>query len=59
LRRERPRHWFFRWTSRLFMLGITLVYVVIVYFSQFAAWEGIGSLYEQHAFMLPVPFLSM
>src|SRR5262249_12233542 len=23
IRRETPRHWFFRWTSRLFMLGVT------------------------------------
>jgi len=59
LHRETPRHWFFRWTSRLFMLGMTLFYVVIVYFSQYAAWEGIWSLYEQHAFLLPVPFLAM
>ena len=59
LRRETPRHWFFRWTSRLFVVAVTLVYVVIVYFSQFAAWEGIWSLYEQHAFLLPVPFMSM
>jgi hypothetical protein len=59
LNRPEPRHWFMRWTSRLFMLGVTLVYVVIVYFSQYAAWEGIASLYEQHAFLLPVPFLSM
>jgi hypothetical protein len=59
LRRKTPRHWFFRWTSRLFMLSVTLLYVVIVYFSQYAAWEGIWSLYEQHAFLLPVPFFSM
>lgn len=59
LRRTTPRHWFFRWTSRLFMLGVTLLYVVIVYFSQYAVWEGIWSLYEQHAFLLPVPFAGM
>ncbi|HZZ77558.1 MAG TPA: hypothetical protein VFE62_03510 [Gemmataceae bacterium] len=59
LRRKTPRNWFFRWTSRFFMLAVTFVYVVIVYFSQFAAWEGIWSLYEQHAFLLPVPFLAM
>jgi hypothetical protein len=59
IRRKTPRHWFFRWTSRLFMLGVTFFYVIIVYFSQYAAWEGIWSLYEQHAFLLPVPFLSM
>jgi hypothetical protein len=58
-RRQTPRHWFFRLTSRLWMLPTAAIYVVIVFFSQYAAWEGIGSLYEQHAFMLPVPFMGM
>jgi len=59
LRRETPRLWLSRWTSRLFMLGVALLYAVIVFFSQYAAWEGVWSLYEQHAFLLPVPFLAM
>jgi hypothetical protein len=41
------------------MLSVVWIYVLIVYFSQYAAWEGVWSLYEQHAFLLPVPFLSM
>jgi hypothetical protein len=57
LRRTTPRHWFFRWTARLAMVAITVFYAIIVYFSQYLAWEGIWSLYEQHAFLLPVPFL--
>jgi hypothetical protein len=57
LRRTTPRHWFFRWTARLVMLGVTVFYAVLVYFSQYLAWHGISSLYEQHAFLLPVPFL--
>jgi hypothetical protein len=59
LRRTTPRNWFFRWTARFAMLGVTVLYAVIVYFSQYAAWEGIWSLYEQHAFLLPVPFLGL
>jgi hypothetical protein len=59
LRRKMPRNFVFRWSARLFMLAVTVLYVVIVYFSQFAAWGGIWSLYEQHAFLLPVPFFSM
>lgn len=58
-RRETPRNWFFRWTGRLAMIPVVLLYVVIVYFTQFTAWDGIYSLYEQHAFLLPVPFLGM
>jgi hypothetical protein len=58
-RRDQPRHWFFRWTSRLAMISTGLAYALIVFFTQYTAWQGIWSLYEQHAFMLPVPFLNM
>ena len=56
-RREQPRHWFFRWTSRLALLPVVAIYVLIVYFTQYVSWYGGLSLYEQHAFLLPVPFL--
>jgi hypothetical protein len=56
-RRDLPRHWFFRWTTRLAMLPVAAIYVIFVFFAQYTAWEGILSLYEQHAFLLPVPFL--
>lgn len=58
-RREVPRHWFFRWTGRLWLVPIGLLYALIVFFTQFTAWQGIWSLYEQHAFLLPVPFVNM
>ncbi|WP_422929897.1 hypothetical protein [Singulisphaera sp. PoT] len=58
-RREAMRHWFFRWTGRLIMLPVGLIYAVIVFLTQYTAWRGIWSLYEQHAFLLPVPFLNM
>jgi hypothetical protein len=58
-RQPARRHWFFRWTSRLWMVPTAALYVVIVFFSQYAAWEGVWSLYEQHAFLLPVPFLGL
>ncbi len=58
-RRATPRHWFFRWTSRLGMVPVALAYVVIVFFTQYGAWGGIWSLYEQHALLLPVPFPGM
>jgi hypothetical protein len=31
-------------------------YVLIVFFTQFTSWTGVWSLYEQHAFLVPVPF---
>jgi hypothetical protein len=58
-RRPAPRHWFFRWTGRLAMIPVVLLYVLIVFFTQYAAWGGVWSLYEQHAFLLPVPFAGM
>jgi hypothetical protein len=58
-RRERPRHWFFRTLGRLAILPAALLYVLIVFLSQYTSWGGVASLYEQHAFLLPVPFLNM
>jgi hypothetical protein len=58
-RRRMPRSWFWRWPSRLAMLPVVLVYVVIVYFTQYLSWYGVWSLYEQHAFLVPAPFLGM
>jgi hypothetical protein len=58
-RRQAPRHWFFRWTGRLPLLPVAGFYVLIVFFTQYTSWHGVWSLYEQHAFLVPVPFLSM
>jgi hypothetical protein len=43
--------------GRLAMPPIAAAFVVIVFFSQYAAWGGVWSLCEQHAFLLPVPFV--
>jgi hypothetical protein len=58
-RREEPRHWLWRTAARLLMVPAALAYVGIVYFTQFTSWYGIASLYEQHAFLVPVPFLGL
>jgi len=57
--RTEPRHWFFRWTGRFPMLPVAAFYVLIVFFSQYTNWTGVWSLYEQHAFLVPVPFLGV
>ncbi|MEX2111828.1 MAG: DUF4013 domain-containing protein [Pirellulales bacterium] len=57
--RRSSRPWFWRWPSRLAMLPVVLVYVVIVYFTQYLSWYGVWSLYEQHAFLVPAPFLGL
>ena len=58
-KRTEPRHWFVRWTGRFAMLPVTFLFVIIVFFTQYLAWGGVWSLYEQHAFLLPVPFVGM
>jgi hypothetical protein len=58
-RRDLPRHWFFRYLGRLAIVVAALFYVLIVFFAQYTSWGGLWSLYEQHAFLLPVPFLNM
>jgi hypothetical protein len=59
VQRKTPRHWFFRWTGRLPFLPAAGFYVLIVFFTQYTSWNGVWSLYEQHAFLVPVPFFGM
>ena len=58
-RRDLPRHWFFRLLGRLAILVVAVFYVLVVFISQYTSWGGVWSLYEQHAFLLPAPFLNM
>jgi hypothetical protein len=58
-RRTNRRHWFFWVTGPLPMLAVALAYVVVLFYSQYIGWEGVWNLYEQHAFLLPVPFMGM
>jgi hypothetical protein len=58
-RRTRPRGWLFRWTARIPMLPAAAFYVLIVFFTQYTSWNGVGSLFEQHAFLVPAPFFGM
>jgi hypothetical protein len=58
-RRDAARHWLWRVSGRLAMLPVVVVYVAIVYFTQYLSWYGVWSLYEQHAFLVPVPFLGL
>src|SRR6185312_11929353 len=57
-RRAGARHWLLRAFGRLAIVPITALYVLVVVVAQYTSWYGVWSLYEQHAFLLPVPFLS-
>lgn len=58
-RRYHPRHWTFRTLGRMAIGPVALFYVLVVILAQYTSWLGIWSVYEQHAFLLPVPFLTM
>jgi hypothetical protein len=50
--------WLFRWAGRLSVIPIVIAYVFVVFLSQHLGWKGVTTLYEQHAFLLPVPFVA-
>lgn len=51
------RHWAWRGLARLGMLPAAAAYVLILFGTQYTSWGGAWSLYEQHAFLIPAPFL--
>jgi hypothetical protein len=56
-RRQTQRNAFFAVTAFLWMIPTTAIYVIFVFLTQYTSWKGFASLYEQHAFLLPVPFI--
>jgi hypothetical protein len=58
MKREKPRNFFLRWFIRFLIVPVVFAYVLVVFTSQHIGWSGIASLFEQHAFLLPVPFIS-
>ncbi len=57
-RRREPRFWLFRWMGRFAVIPVVVAYVFAVWISQHLGWGGVSTLYEQHAFLLPVPFVA-
>ncbi len=53
------RHWIFRVLGRMAIVVAAVLYVLVVFLAQYTSWGGASSLYEQHAFLLPVPFFNM
>lgn len=56
---EKPRLFLFRWLARLAALPVILFYIFILFFTQYTSFLGPASLLEQHAFLVPIPFLSL
>lgn len=59
IRREQPRFVLSRWSARLLAVPVVGFYVVFVYLSQYYSWDGVYSLLEQHAFMVPAPLMGL
>ncbi len=47
-----------RWIVRLMMPAVVGVYLLFVYVSQYTSWDGLATWVQQHAILIPVPFLS-
>jgi hypothetical protein len=55
---EQPRFFLFRWISRMALVPIAAIYALFVFLTQYFCWYGSWSLFEQHAVLVPTPFLS-
>ena len=54
-----PSGWgtFSRWTVRLTMPWVVGLYLTFVYVSQYTSWDGLATWFQQHAILIPVPFV--
>lgn len=50
--------WTSRWMARLLMPPVVGVYLLFVYLSQYVSWDGLQTWVQQHAVLVPVPFVS-
>jgi hypothetical protein len=56
---QKPRLFLVRWLSRLAAIPVVLFYILVLFFTQYTSFLGPASILEQHAFLLPVPFLAL
>ncbi|HEV3138817.1 MAG TPA: hypothetical protein VGZ26_12960 [Pirellulales bacterium] len=56
LRREQRAGFLWRWSARLLLGPLLVVYVFLLFFTQFIGQHGKGVLFEHHAFLVPAPF---
>lgn len=60
LQREPGTRWWHRvtrWTFRLLSIPVVLTYLFFVYISQLTSWDGLATWIQQHAFLVPVPYV--
>jgi hypothetical protein len=59
LRNSQPRLFLVRLLAVLVAVPVVAFYVFVVFFTQYTSYVGPASILEQHAFLVPVPFLSL
>jgi len=59
MHREQPRFFLFRWLARFTAIPVVLFYILVLFFTQYTSFLGPASILEQHAFLVPVPFLAL
>lgn len=55
-RRYQPRFFLPRWSCKVVMFLVAVIYSYIVFLTQYTSWHGASALFENHAFLLPAPF---
>jgi hypothetical protein len=46
-----------RWLVRLLIPPVVAIYLLFVYLSQYVSWDGLQTWVQQHAVLVPVPFV--
>jgi hypothetical protein len=59
LHASQPRFFVFRWVAVVIAVPVVAFYIFIVFFTQYTSYLGPASILEQHAFLVPVPFLAL
>jgi hypothetical protein len=49
--------WTSRWLVRILIPPVVAVYLLFVYLSQYVSWDGLQTWVQQHAVLVPVPFV--
>jgi hypothetical protein len=59
LHHTRPRFFLLRCAARFAAVPVVLFYILVLFFTQYTSFLGPASIIEQHAFLVPVPFLAL
>lgn len=55
-RRERPRGWWWALPLASLVIPLSMMFVIIMFFTRYTSWHGSWSMLENHVFLLPAPF---